>query len=251
MAVKRFLLLALVFSVMVTSAPALADDGFYVVAVGGGVGTKITSLPYTINNPGFYYLGGNLTLDSGSSITVNSDNVTIDLMGFCLSGNAGGYGIEMQGRKNVEIRNGVVRNWYIGIYSTDSASSGHRAINIRAEDNSFGILFSGSGCLVKGCTALNNTQYGIYLTGVGTISNNVVNNCQVGINCQGGSVIGNTVTCNNGQTGFILSTLTSNPILMDQNTVSGVGTHYNGGGSATVWAGKNSDNPWGSNAGHP
>ena len=54
MAVKRFLLLALVFSVMVTTAPALADGDFYVVAVGGGVGTKITSLPYPINSPGFY-----------------------------------------------------------------------------------------------------------------------------------------------------------------------------------------------------
>jgi hypothetical protein len=39
---------------MVTTAPALADGDFYVVAVGGGVGTKITSLPYPINSPGFY-----------------------------------------------------------------------------------------------------------------------------------------------------------------------------------------------------
>ena len=75
---KRFLLLALVVSVMVTTGPVLADGEFYVIAGGGGVGTKITSLPYTISKSGFYYLAGDLT-SASSGITVDVDNVTIEI----------------------------------------------------------------------------------------------------------------------------------------------------------------------------
>ncbi len=112
---RSFLLLALIFSVVVTSAPVLADDGFYMVAVGGGLGTKITSLPYDINASGFYCLSANLT-SSGGGITVYVDDVTIDLMGFRLRGNTSNYGINLNGRKNVEIRNGSVIGWGTGIH---------------------------------------------------------------------------------------------------------------------------------------
>jgi hypothetical protein len=293
MAVKRFLLLALVFSVMATTAPALADGDFYVVAVGGGVGTKITSLPYTIISPGFYYLGGNLTAGAGNGITISSDGVTLDLMGFGLNGNSSGTGIYMSGRKNVEIRNGTLRGWGYAISDAEmmnpSTPYNHRVINVRSEDNAAGIVFYGNGHLIKGCSFLNNTSIGINTSG--TVSGNQIHNCPTGIvsgsgttrdnalnfcntmgisgggtiigntvmnsmsgtgtgiHCNYGSVIGNTVyTGASGQTGINLS---SEPVVMDQNTVVGSGTHYAGGGVNTVWAGKSLDNPWGSNAGHP
>jgi hypothetical protein len=121
---------------MVNTAPALAD--------GGGVGTKITSLPYAINNPGFCYLAGNRTyaLSAGHGITVNSDDVTIDLMGFCLSSGGAGVGIYMYGNNNVEILNGTVKSWHYGIYEKSGYGLKYRIINIRAT---------------------NNTHYGIYL----------------------------------------------------------------------------------------
>jgi hypothetical protein len=292
MAVKRFLLLAFVFSVMATTAPTLADGDFYVVAVGGGVGTKITSLPYTITSPGFYYLGDNLTAAAGNGITISSDGVTLDLMGFCLNGNSSGTGIYMSGRKNVEIRNGTLRGWFYAIYDSDmmnpSQPRNHRVINVRAEGNATGVAFSGVGHLIKGCSFLNNTGNGLIVSG-GTVSGNQVHNCPTGItngngttrdnavtncdagivgsgiitgntvenntsgsgyliSCDYGSVIGNTVLVGSGRTGIKLS---SYPVVMDQNTVDGSGTHYAGGSSSTIWAGKSLDNPWGSNAGHP
>ena len=69
-----------------------------------GVGTRITSLPKTITDSGYYYLGGNLTCASGTAITVNATNVTIDLMGFTITGNtnSGSYGIYSNYR-NLEI----------------------------------------------------------------------------------------------------------------------------------------------------
>jgi hypothetical protein len=236
---RKLWFIVLVGAMLLSVNPILADGDFYVVAVGGGVGTKITSLPYTISTPGFYYLGGNLSLNSGDGITVNTDNVTIDLMGFCLSGNgnAFGYGIYMGGRKNVEIRNGVVRGWAQGIAEGvgPNDSHGHRILSIRAADNGYGIALAGRDNLIKGCTVLNSTSQGIHLNNIGTISNNVVNNCQLGILAYGGSVIGNTVTCNSGQTGINFSSNTSTYIMADQNTVNGDGTHIVGGSSATIY----------------
>ena len=75
-------LLAMAF--MGALPPASADS--YVIA--GGVGTKITTLPYTIRTPGFYYLAQNLTYTAipGNAVTVQADDVTLDLMGFSLTG---------------------------------------------------------------------------------------------------------------------------------------------------------------------
>ena len=113
---RKLWLIALVSLYLLSPAAALADGDIY---VGGPYGTKITSLPYTISTPGSYYLGGNLTYAGDSDgITVNADNVTLDLMGFTLAYTGTGttyYGIYMQGRKNVEIRNGTVRGWFTGV----------------------------------------------------------------------------------------------------------------------------------------
>ena len=47
--------------------------------------TPISSLPYTISAPGSYYLTGPLN-STNTGITVAANDVTIDLMGFTISG---------------------------------------------------------------------------------------------------------------------------------------------------------------------
>lgn len=261
---RKYWLLLLVFTVLLHGSPVLADGEFYVIAGGGGVGTKITSLPYPINSPGFYYLGGNLTAATGNGITINSDGVTLDLMGFSLSGSTGGDGIT--GTVNaVEIRNGTLSGWN---HAVNISGHGNRISNLRVLANTYGIYLTGSDHLVKGCTAKDNTNTGILAYG-STISNNLVTTSLGGdygisgygiisgnrvsggfttaINCNDSSnVIGNTVF-STGTTGINLS---SAPSVVDQNTVFNAVTPYAGGSTATVWAGKNSDNPWGNNAGH-
>ena len=221
---KKYWLLLLICAVLLNIGSAMADDGFYVVAVGGGVGTKITSLPYTISTPGFYYLGKDLT-STGYGIIINVDNVTIDLMGFSLNGSGGLVleGISMYGRKNVEVRNGTVRAFYYGIREQYAEGANHRIVNVRILNNiQTGIYLGGSNHLIKGCAVSDNSNGGIDLQG-------------------SGSVIGNMVYTSSG-TGINLSTSTSAPIFVDKNTVSGTATHYSGGSTTTVW-GMNAGSP--------
>ena len=175
---RRIMCLVVLVLMAVTVSPVSAD--FYVIGGGGGVGTKITSLPYTIINPGFYFLTGNLSVNGGDAILVNADDVTIDLMGFSLT-NTGDIGLTtgilMSGRTNVEIRNGIVRGFHRGIKDESSSSNNHRAINVRARNNNVGILFWGSNQLIKNCNVSNNQQ-GISMTS-GLIINNIAANSAI------------------------------------------------------------------------
>lgn len=143
--IKRSWILVLAFGLFLSGHVAHGD--FYVISGGRGVGTAIKSVPYTITSAGFYYLTKNLTTD-GTGITVNANNVTIDLMGFSLSGPGSGtnYGIYMNGRSNVEIRNGTIRNFgSYGIYADSGSVGNHRIINVRAVGNQGGgIVLSGA-----------------------------------------------------------------------------------------------------------
>ncbi len=258
--------------VLLSAAAALADGDIY---VGGPWGTRINSLPYEIKTPGSFYLGGDLSYAGAShAITISSNHVTLDLMGFSLkyTGSSSPYGISMNGRANVEIRNGTITGFFVGIIESGSGLA-HRIINVRAVGNGEGIALSGTGHLVKGCTAIvpgNLTSiyldqggivtgctakyvngefggiriaYGIVsgnlvtgtsnaYTGIGSINpglvirDNKVSGCAIGISCKkGATVIGNTVDAASDTTGFNL--VDDYSTLLDQNTVTGGGTHYN------------------------
>jgi hypothetical protein len=234
---KRLVLLALVGVTLLSVTPVLADDGFYVIAGGGGVGTKITSLPYTINAPGFYYLGGNLNATSGSGILINSEDVTLDLMGFHIHGTAGNKGIYSSFvHGNIEIRNGSLSAWEYAIdLPTGTETIGIRVINVRVFGcNSGGIHVGGASAdsLVKGCTVSNVPVLGSFGIQIakGAIIGNTVTNCSTGISLGSGSVIGNTILTNADQIGMSISGAVSDFILVDQNTVNGDGTHFSTGG---------------------
>ena len=275
-------ILALLGALLLNAAPVPAVDGFYVIPVGRpAVGTKITSLPYTIWTPGYYYFTGNLSRGSGPGITINADNVTLDLMGFALIGPAdnNGFGIIWGTQNNIEVRNGTLTGWSIGVKGDGGAH--HRLINLRANGNTYGIWMNGDDVLIQGCTAAqgsfgsgwgltiynftgavtgctvtgftNNGIFidagkisgnvvqgcngiGIYARSSATISYNTVSGCTIGIsNFGGGSIIGNVVTADTGQTGIVPSEGTAYANVLDQNTVSGAGTRYDTGSSATVW----------------
>lgn len=160
---RRNWLLLLVIAVLLNAGQVSAADDFYVIAGSAGVGTRITSAPYTITEPGFYYLGGNLT----GRISIQASNVTLDLMGFTMTGHGAGSGTGIaisSVLENVEIRHGTVKRFVdgIGAYFVDPPEMCHRIINIRVTHNTQkGIYLAGSGHIIKGCTVYAN-DVGIY-----------------------------------------------------------------------------------------
>ena len=241
---KKSLLIALVGAVLSSVNPVAADDGFYIVA-SGAVGTKITNVPYTISSPGFYYLGLNVTYSgTGNAISVNADNVTLDLMGFSLTGagksisNCGiNPNVTTTPSNNLEVRNGTVSGFNAGVVG---AGANIRVSRIRAFNNAWGIWVAGDNPLIEGCISSNN-DHGI-LVGSGRISGCVANNnSNQGIALNGpGALIGNVA--NNNSLGFGFSDLPA-PTMVDRNSASGNNTNYGVANNTKI--------VWGMNAGDP
>jgi hypothetical protein len=215
-----------------------------------GSSTAVSS--YEIDVPGSYYLTGD-RLTSGTGIIVNSDDVTIDLMGYQLIGPGSGFhvGVSMAGRNNVEVRNGTIRSFYRGIFENNPAGTNHRVIGVRIHSNALsGIRLNGSSHLVKYCTVSNNgtyatnNVYGIYSGFAGTVTGNIVDNNGVsseGTNVNGiyalsgSTVIGNTVYSNGtGATGTVTGINLSAYCMVDQNTAyNNDGTNMNNPGNCS------------------
>src|SRR5262245_31925308 len=123
--------------------------------------TAITSAPVTITVQGSYCLTSNIStsLSSGTAISINANNVTLDLNGFKLGGLGAGsgtqaFGIRAYERQNITIRNGIVRGFYVGILlqaaSGSSISQGHVLEDLVLDQNTgVGIDVSGRGSAVR------------------------------------------------------------------------------------------------------
>jgi hypothetical protein len=120
--------------------------------------TPISSVPFTITQPGSYYLTANVTLNFANAITISTNGVTLDLNGFTISSTEAspsgaaillGGGISDITILNGHIRGGVTNN--AGVYGGSGFG--------------YGIFFFGStpvnvrvaGVSVSGCR-----YYGIY-----------------------------------------------------------------------------------------
>lgn len=139
---------------------------------------------FIISAPGSYYLTGNLTGVSGKNgISINANNVSVDLNGFALIGVAGTLiGINVPAaQRNLRVHNGTVDYWYstgLSCYLASNSQFDHLRIsqnngaglscgsgcvlnNCSAEANGAGGLETGDHCTLIGCTAANNGFDGI------------------------------------------------------------------------------------------
>jgi len=149
--------------------------------------TAITSPGATINSPGIYCLTGNIDapggFNTGNAIHIKANNVTLDLNGWKLDGEAAGTATQATGilveADNVTIQNGTIRGFRSGIlfYGRGGVVQNIHAAQI----TSLGILVSGDGIVVRSNQLLdiggstvsaNMTAYGIVVLG----NNNLVEN---------------------------------------------------------------------------
>jgi len=127
---------------------------------------------HVISSSGSYYLTGDITTIKGG-IQITANNVTLDLCGYNLIGDAGNNrtGLDLDSQSNVEVRNGTVRSFgYDGVMQNYVSATDHRIIGIRAIDNGQtgsgkGIYVHGTNHLIKDCIASGNSGYGFYVPG--------------------------------------------------------------------------------------
>ena len=120
--------------------------------------TPISSAPFTISQPGSYYLTANLTVSAGNAITVAASGVSLDLNGFTISSttpSAAGYGIVLNnGVRDITIANGHIRGGVTNSGGTYSGPGFNTGIYAPSAGNVLVSRVSVSGCLGDGIYVL-------------------------------------------------------------------------------------------------
>ena len=169
--------------------------------------TPIASLPFTIASPGGYYVTTNLTgVAASQGIIIQSDDVTLDLNGFTLTGVAGALsGITLGANAvNVEIRNGTLSHWALGV---DARAANHcRFEGLRVSLNGAIGLATGIASFIQSCTAISNQGIGISTDQGSTINDSRAwGSQQHGFSIGSGSQLKNCTASFNMGNGFVLS----------------------------------------------
>lgn len=182
--------------------------------------TAITNVPYTITQPGSYYLATNM-VSAAAGVTIATNWVTLDLMGFTLAGNrsGGGHGIWIYSGggtvpvQGVTVCNGSIRGFSYGIQAR--YSQGARFVNLAVSSNlNYGLNLDGlggtcDGNLITDSTFTGNGLAAIHLDGSsGQCNGNRLADCTLGGNvkgielyvastngqCDGNAIVGCTVS---------------------------------------------------------
>ena len=202
--------------------------------------TEIDSVPLIITQSGSYFFGGNLAHGAaGDAITIDADDVTLDLMGFALDGTgSSGNGIVLTAdRSSIEIRNGTVRNFALdGIVSTGD-SKAIAVIGIRSIGNTgTGIDISGTfstGHQIRHCIVLENGVDGIDTKHTRVADVQARDNGGTGIDAGTSSLVVSSAASGNGEHGINVSTGSS---VIDSASVDNQLTGIRGGGGSILIA---------------
>jgi hypothetical protein len=183
----------------------------YIIPQGNQLDLLLCQIPETINWPAKVKLAWSMNVTSGNAITINANNVTLDLNGFTISSTidstTSGSGIFVNGPlQNIAIANGFIQGgvtnngnggyggsgFGYGINDTNSSS-----VNVRVRDVSvsgcrfYGIYLPVNSTLAESCTVHTVGNYGIVAD---TIKNSSATDC--GNN----AIDGNQVSDSHGQT---------------------------------------------------
>lgn len=187
--------------------------------------TPIGSLPYTISQPGSYYLTTNLLGVAGlDGITISTDNVSLDLMGFTLRGvGASLSGILLNPATKVHIHNGNITGW--GLDGINGNNGGAAVIDeLRVSNNGrYGISIN-SGSQVRHCIVFANANVGILTSNDVEVDDCISSaNAVHGIQAGTGSNIRRCLTTQNTATGITGSGINGMNVIECNSAFNGSG----------------------------
>ncbi len=191
--------------------------------------TPISSLPFSITQPGSYYLTTNLTGAAGQNgITITAPDVTLDLAGFELRGAPGSLsGILMNPATSPHVLNGSIVAWGLdGINGTNGGGGTIELLRVSGNGR-YGISFN-SGSQIRKCIVFGNGNVGIILSNDVEVDDCVSNgNGTHGIQAGTGSTIRRCLTVQNAAAGITGSGINGLNIIE-------CNSEFNGSGIATL-----------------
>jgi len=191
----------------------------------------IATLPYTINISGSYIITRDIALPTPDTngITINTDNITLDLNGHALIGqgqltSSTGSGIFVNGTHyNITIRNGTLRNWREnGVRASESRNCQIEAL--RCYSNGDNGILAGYNSRISKNTCQSNSTSGIYASTGNTVIENICSeNAGDGIIASYGSIVsGNTCISNTGSGIYSQEGVTVSGNNCYSNTIAGI-----------------------------
>ncbi|MCH8243775.1 MAG: right-handed parallel beta-helix repeat-containing protein [Planctomycetes bacterium] len=179
----------------------------YDFVAGNQLNILLGEIPESIDWSANVTLAGSLTgVTAKDGITINADDVTLDLNGFALIGVAGSLdGVTVPAVvSNLTVRNGTVRDWDGAGVGADPARNSQFE-RLRVYSNDGGGLWIGLGSVATHCTALLNRLYGIR-TKAGCVVTECIASTNVsapGIEVNGrGCIVSRCTADNNGSHGI-------------------------------------------------
>jgi hypothetical protein len=195
----------------------------------------ISSLPFTITNPGSYCVTTNLTGTAGlSGITISNNNVTLDLNGFALLGVPGSlYAVALaSSQTNVIVRNGTMIGWRMGVHETGGNSRNLVLDGLSIFGSATDGILIDSTATVRNCMSSSNAAIGISVSG-GEISDcSAGYNVNSGIELNSGGIVRNCWSGYNGNYGIEATSGTVLNCFSQGNAWSGI--QVAGQGSAVI-----------------
>ena len=169
--------------------------------------TPISSVPFTITQPGSYYLTANL-VSASSGIIIQTNRVTVDLMGFSITGDRGpiDQGVSIEGQtnapcRNVVVRNGSLHNFCYGVVLANTQNSRIEYLAVDGLDQAGFYLvgnYNGicSGNTIAHCSALGGYRgVDFFANYVGQCNGNTVSDCLFKGNTKEGLALGGRGEC--------------------------------------------------------
>ena len=213
------------------------SDNYSFSTAGNQLNLLLCEVPETLDWPCSVKFAGTLTCSQAdvNGITVNSDNVTIDMEGHALigPGESSGHGIyQHNDYRNLTVVNGKVVHWENngngGLYL-----KGENGIleGIEAQKNGVYGIFVEQNWSLRACVAMENTGTGIYVH-----RNNTLENCSSkgngasGIYAGEANVLQSCATHGNTNSGINAE---------DENTLMNCSARYNGMNGIRVMSGDN------------
>jgi parallel beta-helix repeat protein len=162
---------------------------------------------FRITQSGSYYLTGNILGQSGrNGISINANNVTIDLMGYAVVGVAGSLSgiVNEQARYNITVRNGSISGWGgDGIkFSSAVTFATYLVEQITSYGNTGNGISVAPNTVVRGCVTRANGIAGIATGPACSITECSAHSNATGFAVGTGCTIANCVASNNTGVGF-------------------------------------------------